>query len=294
MQNQIYSLINEQLLHWELARKNNFALSSGLQKKLNFGSFSVYIKHNASRVASLKANIDEKSIKERPCFLCAENRPEVQKGVEIGDFTTLLNPYPIFENHLTIARKTHSQQEILPCFTDFVRFAEILPDFAIFYNGAKCGASCPDHQHFQAAPKASFPVLSDIKFNSENLKNLHKTQKYRIFSIQNYLRNLLCIEADNAETLKKIFEQEYFRLQNGENSEPMFNILLVIEKGIYRLVIFPRKAFRPQQFFAKNEKERLLFSPGTVEMSGIFVTSDEDTFAKASKNDIIDIYSQIS
>ncbi|MDR1545095.1 MAG: DUF4922 domain-containing protein [Prevotellaceae bacterium] len=293
MQELVYQLFNEQMLVWELARNNNFAMQNSMQKRFNFGNFCVYVKCNPARISSLMAKLDKKSIESRPCFLCTENRPVVQRGVEVGNFVILVNPYPIFENHFTIAHKNHTEQKFLPYINDFLNFAKNLPDFAIFYNGAKCGASCPDHQHFQAAPKNYFPVINDCKSNQSEFKFIKKGKNFRVFSFKNYLRNIIVIEAESGEKLTQLFENECFKLKK-DDSEPMFNILCFYEKGEYRLMIFPRKGFRPTQFYETDEEKRLIFSPGTVEMSGIFVTSHEKSFNKIKKNDIINIYSQIS
>ena len=44
----------------------------------------------------------------------------------------------------------------LPAMIDFV--AEMECSFSAFYNGARCGASAPDHLHFQACPAGMLPL----------------------------------------------------------------------------------------------------------------------------------------
>jgi ATP adenylyltransferase/5',5'''-P-1,P-4-tetraphosphate phosphorylase II len=296
MQNLVYQLFNEQLKVWELAREKYAALESQTEmKKFEFGKFSIFVKYNPARFRSATALIDLQSIAKRRCFLCAANRPQEQTSFETGDFEVLVNPYPIFDAHFTIANKNHTPQVILPYFADFMRCAKKLPDFAIFYNGAACGASAPDHVHFQAVQKEKFPVINDYKsMFYEDFNLIEKNRKFAIFTIKNYLRKVIIIEAENSKKLCQIFENQYFILQNEKNTEPMMNLIIFYENGKYRLFIFPRRAFRPTQFYEKNLAKRLIISPGTVEMSGMFVTPLREDYDKITKEDIISIYEQVS
>jgi hypothetical protein len=140
------------------------------------------------------------------------------------------------------------------------------------------------------------PVLNDFQWRKyDDFKTLKMGKKYRIITLKScYLRNVICIEAQNGQLLKQLFEEEYAKLQTKEGVEPMFNLIATFNDEVQRIGIFPRKAFRPTQFFEQDESNRLLFSPGTIEMSGVFVTSDESSYQRITKKDIVDIYSQIS
>ena len=89
-------------------------------------------------------------------LLCPANLPPVQKGIPFGGhYNILVNPFPIFPRHLTVPELAHTPQRIATRFTDMLELAEALTDYIIFYNGPKCGASAPDHAHFQAGNKGS-------------------------------------------------------------------------------------------------------------------------------------------
>lgn len=110
------------------------------------------VQFNPARAVSTAAKVDSASIAARPCFLCDCNRPKEQISMPWGDLEILVNPFPIFPGHLTIAAKTHVAQSLLGRTEQMRRLSKELPGYTVFYNGAKCGASAPDHMHFQAVP----------------------------------------------------------------------------------------------------------------------------------------------
>jgi len=160
---QISSLLAEQKKSWKLARDNYAGLKTVRTKSFSFGDFEVKVQFNPARIVSSGAKVDAKTIAERKCFLCADNRPAEQRAVEFGDYEILVNPFPIFPEHFTIPRKEHVDQQIKPYFADMLQLAEVLDDYLIFYNGPRCGASAPDHMHFQAGTKDFLPLVNDYK-----------------------------------------------------------------------------------------------------------------------------------
>ena len=224
-------------------------------------------------MVSAAAKVDAASIEERPCFLCEKNRPDVQKGIEFLDkYIILANPFPILDNHLTIALHSHVPQRIRKKIGDILSLAEQLPDYIIFYNGPKCGASAPDHFHMQAGLK------SDILMQGYN-----------------ELRACLIIEGDTKEDVESDFEDVYHYLskRQPDEDEPMMNIIAFVDQGKYVLHIFPRKAHRPGQYHDSG-KRQLMISPGAIDMAGLIITVREEDFNKIRKEDIEDIYSQVS
>lgn len=163
LNNQLKSLLTEQKENWELARTNFAGLKTVRTKSFNFGDFEVKVQFNPARIVSSGAKVDAKTIAERKCFLCTENRPAEQTAVDAGDYLVLVNPFPIFPEHFTIPRKEHVDQQIKPYFADMLELAEALDDYLIFYNGPRCGASAPDHMHFQAGTKNFLPLVNDYK-----------------------------------------------------------------------------------------------------------------------------------
>jgi len=291
---QIKSLFHEQVSNWKLARVNYEGLKSISTKTFSFGDFDIKVQFNPARIISSGAKVDPKTIAARKCFLCQENRPEEQQGIDAGEYTILVNPYPIFPQHFTIPRKEHSEQLIKPYFKDMLKLAEAMDDFIVFYNGPKCGASAPDHMHFQAGTKDFLPLLTDYKrLKSTNGDLQEEGVNYQIFQLKNYLRKVYCIESDTILSAQNIFENLYIKWQNGKTEEPMMNIVCSYEDGIWYTFIFPRSAFRPWQYTAQGDKQ-LLVSPATVEMSGIFITPVESHFEKITGEDILSILEQCS
>ena len=294
LNNEIQSLFHEQVSNWELAFVNYEGLKSIRTKSFSFGDFDIKVQFNPARIISSGAKVDAKTIAARKCFLCIENRPEEQQGIDAGEYTILVNPYPIFPQHFTIPRKEHSDQLIKPYFKDMLELAEAMDDFIVFYNGPKCGASAPDHMHFQAGTKDFLPLLNDYKRLKPTCSELlEEGVNYQLFQLKKYLRNVYCIESDTILSAQNIFDNLYIKWQNGKTEEPMMNIVCSYEDGIWYTLIFPRSAFRPWQYTAEGERQ-LLVSPATVEMSGIFITPIESHFEKITKEDIRSILEQCS
>jgi len=291
---QIKSLFHEQVSNWELARVNYEGLKTVRTKLFHFNDFEVTIQYNPARIASTGARVDNRSIAARKCFLCVENRPEEQQSIVLDDYIVLVNPYPIFPQHFTIPRKEHSDQQIKPYFTDMLELAEALDDFIVFYNGPKCGASAPDHMHFQAGTKDFLPLLTDYKrMKPTHGELLEEGVNYQLYHLKNYLRTVYCIESDTIISAQNIFKNLYIKWQGDSTEEPLMNIVCSYEDGIWYTFIFPRSAFRPWQYTAEGDQQ-LLVSPATVEMSGIFITPVEEHFNRISQNDVISIFEQCS
>ena len=290
----IKQLFQEQVSNWELARVNFAGLQTVKSKSFSFGNFEVKVQFNPARIVSSGAKTDAKSIAARRCFLCAANRPQEQTAIDFGDYEILVNPFPIFPEHFTIPRKEHVPQQILPYFADMLQLAVAMDDYLVFYNGPQCGASAPDHMHFQAGTKDFLPLVNDYKrlktTHTDLLSDNGKTQVYRL---KNYLRTVYAIESVDLESAKHAFESLTLTLSNGEGTEPMLNIVCTYENDHWTVFVIPRKAFRPLQYTAP-ENEQLLISPATVEMCGILITPVETHFEKINKNDIESIFKQVS
>ena len=285
-------LIAEQMKEWPMAGKFYSSLKDVKTRSFDMGEFHVQVQFNPARAVSTNARVDPKSISERPCFLCSHNRPAEQKGIEVGNYTILVNPFPIFPEHFTIVRNEHVPQLILPYFIEFLSFARMMDNYVIFYNGAKCGASAPDHAHFQAGSKNFLPLVSDyFRLKNKHAELLQKNEDQELYLLHGYLRKVYCIESVDPESAKWIFRKLYKQLKEDSNEEPMMNVLSVYQQGKYYTFVLPRKASRPAQFFETGEKQ-LLISPAAVEMSGVLITPVEDHFNKITREDIESIYEQ--
>ena len=287
MQSQLIHLFDSQLEKWELARRNFSELAFVRVRELNVRGVDLQVHFNPARIKSSSAKIDAKSLAERPCFLCKKNRPEVQEEILWRDYALLINPYPILPQHFTVPHQTHKLQEILPHFSDMLDLATLLPDFLVFYNGPESGASAPDHFHFQAGTKNFLPLVKQ--------RNVVEKQKIcsSVFLWKNYLRTVLEIVGNQKNDVISAFLDIYAKLPIV-GSEPMMNVLSFYENSSWHVLILPRKAFRPWQYNAEKESERLMVSPGTAEMCGIIITPIEEHFERITSEDIEDIFSQVS
>lgn len=216
-----------------------------------------------------------------------------------------MNPFPIFPQHFTIPRKQHVAQQIKPYFADMLGLAKELDNYVVFYNGPQSGASAPDHMHFQAGTKDYLPLISDYRrLKGTHGELLEEGVSYQLYLLKNYGRTVYCIESDTIISAQNMFENLYFKWQGNTSpfalskaeetiNEPMMNIVCSFEDGIWYTYLFPRKAFRPWQYSAEQDKQ-LMVSPATVELSGIFITPIESHFERITKEDVESIFEQVS
>ena len=274
LQTKISHLFSVQQADWEQLRNGILQMDKLQEKEFTWGGdYRVRLQFNPARIISTAAAISQKAIEERPCFLCEVNRPAQQEGIPFMDkYIILCNPFPILSNHITIPLHSHVPQRIRKKMEDMLTLAEQLPDYLIFYNGPKCGASAPDHFHLQAGLKLPLLMQGD-----------------------NELRSCLQIESEDKNEAQGLFEDVYQYLHHlqPEEVEPMMNVIAFTEDNKYKLHIFPRKAHRPGHYYEKGEKQ-LLISPGALDMAGLMICVREEDFEKISKHDIEDIYSQVS
>ncbi len=274
LQKEIETLLESQRTDWDQLEAAINKLDHVKTKNFNWGThIQVKIQYNPTRIISASSKIDKKTIEKRPCFLCEENRPAIQKGISfLEKYIILINPYPILHNHITISLHSHVPQRIRKKIGDMLTLAEKLPDYVVFYNGPKCGASAPDHFHLQAGLK--IPVL---------------------MAGENELRSCLVIESESKKEVEDRFEDVYKYLQSKqpEEDEPMMNLIAFTENKNYVLHIFPRKAHRSKQYFEEG-KRKLLISPGALDMAGLIIAPRPEDFEKIEKEDLEDIFSQVS
>lgn len=288
----IRELFCSQLEKWELARTNYKALEKVKSRDFSFGDFSIRVQFNPARILSSAAKVDAKSIQERKCFLCPQNLPVEQEGIPFGtDYQILVNPYPIFPEHFTIPTYSHVDQLIVNRYGDMLDLAKCLGEYTLFYNGPKCGASAPDHAHFQAGIKGFLPIEKDIW--SITKEEIHKSEGLTIYAAKEYLRNFFLLEATNKDNAVIFFKKLHALLDwNDGDKEPMMNILCWYEEDKYYSCIFPREKHRPDCFFAEGD-DNLLISPAAVDLGGVFITPLEKDYDKITAKDIEAILKEI-
>ena len=289
------SFINKQLKEWPLAAKNFADLSQVKTRRVYLTqNETITIQFNPKRITSSIAKTDSQSLSCRPCLLCAKNRPLEQLCIPFkSDYEILINPFPIFPLHLTIADKNHKPQLIANRLGDMLDLTEELKNYIVFYNGPKCGASAPDHFHFQAGKKGLLPIESE-ETNIEKV-TIFSDKDISVEASDNYLRKFIIIKSKDNEKIescaKKIFTS--MLTLNKTIEEPMINLLAGKEKEIKKLYIFPRSAHRPKQFYA-NEPQKILFSPASVDFGGLLITPRKSDFAKLNKQLITDLLKQVT
>lgn len=286
----------EQQESWPLAAANYSGLASVEEKQFDFGDFVIKVQFNPGRIRSSAAKVDTASIAERKCFLCSENLPPEQKAVSCGNqFQILMNPFPIFRSHFTIASEIHTNQLFAPNIGEMLRISKLMEGFTLFYNGPECGASAPDHLHFQAGEKDFLPIdweYESIKYTGELLFAVDSTE---IRAFENYLRKMISVETasfDEGLEAIRFFTAKYQTFQ-PEKTEPMLNVLCSFVNEKWTIHLFPRKLHRPSQFFAEGDAQ-ILISPASVDFGGVFILPRKEDFDKITAADIADIFEQVT
>lgn len=289
---QVEKLIEQQLVVWQTPRDNYAALQNVEVKEFKVKRSTIKVQFNPARIVSSAAKVDNKSLKERKCFLCAANRPEVQEGIAWGEnYTILINPFPIFPKHLTIPCNDHTDQRILSRIGDMMAIAKDLPGFTLFYNGPKCGASAPDHMHFQAGNRGFLGFETDYlnADKKEVISNAGAT-----LSLLSGLANVaFLIEAVEIDAATELFVTLYNALEIPEGEEePMLNILCWSEDGKWKVAVFPRRKHRPACYSAEGDAN-ILISPASVDMGCVFITPLEKDFKKITADDLEQILDEV-
>lgn len=272
-------LIADQIAVWPQAAGNFEALKGVKVKDLDVDGMHIKVQFNPARIVSSSAKVDAKSLKERKCFLCAANRPEVQTGLPWGDndrYIVLINPFPIFPRHLTIPDTSHVDQLIVDRAADMMDLAKDLDEYTVFYNGPKCGASAPDHMHFQAG-NSDFLTIADAIENAD-LKTVATDGDATLALVDTLPIKLFVIDAADHEVGARLFKRLYDAIPVPENErEPMMNILCYSTAAGERMVIIPRKRHRPS-FYGTEGDDCMLLSPASVDMGGVFITPLQKDF----------------
>ena len=289
-------LLAEQKETWPECRAGYESLDGVKVRDLSCSGFSVRIQHNPGRIRSTTAVVEEKAVSERPCFLCAANLPDGQKGVLYKDeYLILCNPMPVFRPHFTVSHCDHRPQAIEARIDVMLRLAADLDrHWAVLYNGPRCGASAPDHLHFQSVSSGRMPVEREIE-EKERLRAVGGNDGARLFRVENIGREALLIEGENLPAIAHGFRDltDAFKRVLGSALEPMMSVACFYHTGSWRLLIFPRAKHRPEAFF-KEDEDRMVVSPAVIEMGGVIVTPRRRDFERLEASRVEDIYRQVS
>ena len=299
---QISKFIKDQLSVWPLAAANFRALKSMRVRTLEVGGLEAKIQFNPSRIISSTAKIDEATLAARPCFLCENNRPPEQFHIKFEGrkgrlYNIQVNPYPIFNNHLVIARSEHLPQAIWHHLPDMLDFAWNYQDYTVYYNGPRAGASAPDHLHFQAVPRWALPLETAVDaFLDSPDEPLSQVKDARLYHFHKFTRGVWCIKADTTKSLAKLFYQflDCCPVQDP-GLEPRFNLYAWFKPGCneYRVMVVLRTELRSHHFYTDGP-DHLTIGPGAAEMAGVFVAPEEADFDKATAAQLEEMLSEVS
>lgn len=303
--------IENQLAKWQTARTNHEALNQIETRRFELAGNTITVQFNPARAVSTCAKVDKSSIEARKCFLCPENKPNEQDEIIISldePFSLRINPYPILPGHLTISSLKHQDQVLadktirqLP--GKLISWLEeyFASGYVLFYNGAKCGASAPDHFHFQAVKQSDVPViqqwerLMETAVREKEIKT-ENGNTYSSFQITSYICPIqVFICNHSADILPEMINQylESLPLHEGE-SEPRYNLFAWQDKQRgFTMAYFPREEHRPACYTA-TRGEQLLVSPGALDMAGLLVTPRKEDFDKITESDITQIYKEVA
>lgn len=278
----ISRFFNRQLEVWTDARHRFRDL-----KHVETRQFSDQLKlqWNPARIVSTGAKIDKKTLGERPCFLCDKNRPKDQMSKQIDEkFHLLVNPFPILPVHFTIPARKHQPQLIYKNYGEMHRFISLHSDLMVFYNGPKCGASAPDHLHFQAGTNGILPLQTNWQRLSRNLTDIISlNDEEKISVVRDFIVPAFVIISKSAESDEALFRRLYKAMpQRGDETEPMMNIISWRKGEEFISVVIPREKHRPEAYFAEGDAQ-FLVSPGALDMSGLIITPREEDFRKLTE-----------
>ena len=277
---QISDMFSRELASHGRAFVNYQALSGVEVKDMTIDGFPAKLFFNPARVRSVMADVSPEALQKRACFLCPDGVEEHQLTHNWDSPTghtyyIRVNPFPIFSPHFTVSSSVHERQELLPHLESMLHLAKELPEMTIFYNGPMCGASAPDHMHFQAVPRHSLPIEDHFDANYANAVLVQETDlQTHLAAVKKVLAmGTIPEEASQTGSLTA-------GASRTEEWEPRWNIISWYEPASspkFNTIVFFRRESRPQCFFAP-ENERILFSPGTVEMGGVGIVANRESF----------------
>jgi hypothetical protein len=280
MTHEVEELFTRQLRAWPQLAKGIEGLAQAKTRSVHIDWFDVFIRHIPHRIASTTASVDRESVAKRPCFLCAGNLPSEEEGLQFDDdFSIYCNPFPIVDRHLTIAHRDHRLQRIANQFGSMLDLAAALEGYFIVYNGAECGASAPDHMHFQAGSRVLFPIEKD-------------TAGLTGVTVPNYRRNVFLFRGRGRSALIDLMDRAIDLLAEATNkrTEPMVNIAVFHDRGEWVTYLFPRGKHRPEVFHTGE----LTVSPASIDLSGIFVVPRAQDFERITGDAIAAIFREVT
>jgi len=282
------------------AFRNYAALQQVEQKPMSVDGLDAVLFFNPGRVASVMAQVDEETLRHRPCFLCPDGIGPEQLTLDWAapsgnEYWIRVNPFPIFDRHFTISIARHERQQIAGHYADMLVLAEQAPEYLFFYNGPMCGASAPDHMHFQAIPAGNLPVECLVR-RGDRLRLLGKRDGVVISRLECFAGGTFVLSSSDAEALSRQVMRlvSLGEIQTEREWEPRLNMLTWYGPGGWTSVVFLRAESRPDCFFDPDPARQILISPGAVEMAGVAVVSSRDSFERLDAPQLGEIIREVS
>jgi len=290
------SLLESQRKQWQMLTDGVASLDQVTVKQLDCTGFRAFLQWNPKRIVSTGAKVDTKTIQKRRCFLCVDNLPDAQQGIAYGDdYIILCNPAPIFRQHFTIPHIRHVPQLLEPNVGMMIRLAQDLSrSLTVFYNGPQCGASAPDHMHFQASPFRGIPVERDIDLGHLELKQ-YATEGVRVGVPAAYGREIVVLRSNDAPLMEDAIRRLMvaMRIELKTEGEPLVNVICSHGDEGFRTIFFLRRSHRPSHYFREGD-EQILISPAAVDIGGLVVTPHERDFNRVDAPTLEAIYREVS
>lgn len=291
-----HALLLHQQATWQPAARGYQGLDSVQARTLQLDGLTVRVQHNPARMKSSAARVNQRAATVRPCLLCASNLPKGQRALAYGEhYLILVNPFPIAPEHFTVPAAVHSPQRIRGAVSDLLALARHLaPRYTVFYNGPECGASAPDHLHFQAVTAGFMPLDQDLaELQDRHGVSLGERDGVRITGLGRLPCRCVVLEADTPEPLQVALchlLRLLVDLVPGE-AEPMVNLIVRYQQG-WRVVVIPRARHRPSMY-ADDGKNGILLSPASVDLGGVFITPRAEDYRKLQLEDLRLIFSEV-
>ncbi len=290
------ALLLQQKNMWQQCGDGYTVFDAAVQREILCNGFSAWLQYNPNRIVSTGANVDARSISERTCFLCEAHLPAEQQVISYNEkFSILANPFPIFKQHFTIPHKNHLPQSFDTAVDTFLSLAkDFSPHFSVFYNGPKCGASAPDHVHFQACPTNVIPIECYVHDPARLIPH-RVIDEVSVFSLKNTGRSTIVVEGDTLKKVSYVLQKLIETLKRIEKTddEPLVNILCSFSDNTWHIIIFPRTKHRPDAYFKEGD-EKILVSPAAVDIGGLIITPVEKDFNRLDAAAIEAMYKEVS
>lgn len=299
----ISKFVGDQLSRWTLACNNFRALKNVKIKTMDIGGLQVKLQFNPARMISSAAKLTKEDIAARKCFLCRENRPSEQimikfEGRKGKKYHILVNPYPIFPDHLVIAMATHTEQSIWKRYVDMLDLAKKYQKYTFFYNGPRSGASAPDHHHFQGAPQELIPLEMDVDrcltMKDPVLEQVASLQDAELYHYRRFTTGVFVVRSDTAKSAAKLFYRllDCADIPEGEK-EPLINLFSYYKDGEFRSIVVFRSRHRSHHYFSDGP-DHLTMSPGCADMGGVFIVPVQKEFETITQELLSEMVAEVS